>query len=106
MVLVEFDRKNWFWSILAGKTDFLQNKLVCVNFGRKVGLVDFDWKNWFLTKKRGLVDFDRKNWVLAKRKRGLVDFGQKNGFWLILAEKIGFRPKKVALVNFGQKKWF
>ena len=43
MVLVNFDQKNWFWLILAGKNGFLPNKLVLVDFGpQKVVLVDFD----------------------------------------------------------------
>ena len=43
MVSVDFDRKKWFWVILAGKTGFLLNKLVLVDFGRpKLVLVDFD----------------------------------------------------------------
>ena len=37
-----FYRTNWFCSISA----------------KKVGLVDFDCNNLFLTKKRVLVDFD------------------------------------------------
>ena len=35
MVLVAFDRKNWFWVILAGKTGFLLNNLVLVGVGRQ-----------------------------------------------------------------------
>ena len=47
MALVDFDRKNRFWSIWAGETDLLQNKLVLVDFGRK------KWFWLILTEKTG-----------------------------------------------------
>ena len=39
--LVNFDRKKWFWSILAGKTGVLPSKLVLVGFSQ-LDLADFD----------------------------------------------------------------
>ena len=41
MVLVDFDRDNQLWLILARKTGLLPNKLVLVNFGQVI-FVDFD----------------------------------------------------------------
>ena len=51
MVLVEFDLTDWFWSILAGKTGCLPNKLILVSFGRKSGFGCFRLKKLVLDQK-------------------------------------------------------
>ena len=45
LVLVEFGREKWFWSLFAGKTGFSPNKLVFVDFSRKSHLssVSLSW---------------------------------------------------------------
>ena len=69
-----FDQRNWLWSILAGTIGFDRfwpKKLGLVDFGRnKVGVVEFDCKNWVLTKETGFgrrwpkkLGFYPKKWV-------------------------------------------
>ena len=72
-VLVGFGRKNWGLTEKGGFGRFWPKK--------KVALVDFDWKNWFL------VNFDRKNGVL-----------------LILAKKPCFDRKEWLLVDVDRQK--
>ena len=89
-----FDRKNWFWSILARKSDldrFWQKRLVSADFGPKTGF------GRFLPKNSGLgrfglekVGFDQNKWSWS------ISAGKK-WFWSILTEK-----KRVSL-NFGRK---
>ena len=56
-------------------------------------MVDFDWKHWFLTKKNAFWS------ILTGKKLVFADFDHKNGFWLILAEKLGFDPKKSGILG-------
>ena len=102
VVLVDFGWKNWvltekagfgrFWPknwsslILAGKSVLTEK----TGFGRfwpnKVVLVDFDWKNWFLTEITGFGRFSTENnwfWSTLDRKMWL---------WLILGHfgSLGF----------------
>ena len=99
-----FNRKNWLWSILAGKSGFgwcwLKNwfwailteqtgfdRKKCWFSSKQLVLVDFDWKSWFVIEK---------NWVLTEKnsisveKLFWIDFDWKNWFWSILTGKTGF----------------